>query len=98
MERAKLLNDLKSVASRRAVEDNEDQVLQTRMRDCVQEMSEAASDSELLKEMTKVLACYQSKYIKYMFIDQCDNVIKLYRYVSFHSFIGCTEIQAKTTY
>ena len=61
MERANLLNELKSAASRRAIEDNEEQQLQNRMKDCVQEMTDASSDSDLLKAMTKVLACYQSK-------------------------------------
>ena len=77
LERAKLLSDLKSVASRRAQEENEDQVLQTRMRNCVQEMTDATSsnDSDLLKAMTKVIACYQSKYLKKELLRQIKYVL-----------------------
>ena len=63
LERAKLLSDLKNVASRKLLEDSEDQALQNKMKACVHEMSDATSsnDSDLLKAITKVLACYQSK-------------------------------------
>ena len=63
METAKLLSDLKSSASRRATEDSEEQLLQTRMQKSIEEMNNATKneDSDLLKAITKVLGCYQSK-------------------------------------
>ena len=54
MERTQLLNDLKAVASHRELEDTEEQLLQNKMKDCVQEMTDATSDSDLLLSLIHI--------------------------------------------